>query len=414
MANSLKQMKSLARHIALRGTSSKNMMVHIATSAVAVSIAVVIISLSVIFGFKEQISALISGTVADITISDPYGKRQPELHPISDNESLHNILSSTGNIAHIERYALRSCVVRGEEGAMGIALKGIGAEANTAIFAERMVEGTLPRIEEARRKEILLSQSIAEKIGAKCNDRVELLLLEGDKPRREVFKVCGIYRSALGETGAELALSDIRNVQKLNGWEPSQISGYACRLFDTDLSDRSADIINLRLMHEYEGEENLAAVSSREEHADIFGWLETHDVNAAVILTIMLVVAIFNMVTALLILVLERTRMVGTLLSLGMQQSTIRRIFTYRAAQIIAVGMVVGNVLAVVLLLLQRHLHLVKLDETGYFLAEVPVSTEWGWMVAINILFATIIIAITHLATAIVGRIKVADAIKYN
>lgn len=389
-------------------------MVHIATSAVAVSIAVVIISLSVIFGFKEQISALVSGTVADITISSPYGKRQPELHPINDNESLLDILSSTGNIAHTERYAVRSCVVRGEEGAMGIALKGIGAEANTAIFAERMVEGALPRIEEARRKEILLSQSVAEKIGAKCNGRVELLLLEGDTPRREVFKVCGIYRSALGETGAELALSDIRNVQKLNGWEPSQISGYACRLYDTDLSDQSTDIINLRLMHEYEGEENLAAVSSREEHADIFGWLETHDVNATVILTIMLVVAIFNMVTALLILVLERTRMVGTLLSLGMQQSTIRRIFTYRAVQIIAVGMAIGNALAVALLLLQRHFHLVKLDETGYFLAEVPVSLEWGWMVAINILFATIIIVITHLATAIVGRIKVADAIKYN
>ena len=407
-------MKSLARHIALRGTSSKNMMVHIATSAVAVSIAVVIISLSVIFGFKEQISALVSGTVADITISSPYGKRQPELHPINDNESLLNILSSTGNIAHTERYAVRSCVVRGEEGAMGIALKGIGAEADTAIFAERMVEGALPRIEEARRKEILLSQSVAEKIGAKCNDRVELLVLEGDTPRREVFKVCGIYRSALGETGAELALSDIRNVQKLNGWEPSQISGYACRLYDTDLSGQSTDIINLRLMHEYEGEENLAAVSAREEHADIFGWLETHDVNATVILTIMLVVAIFNMVTALLILVLERTRMVGTLLSLGMQQSTIRRIFTYRAAQIIAVGMAIGNALAIALLLLQRHFHLVKLDETGYFLAEVPVSLEWGWMVAINILFATIIIVITHLATAIVGRIKVADAIKYN
>lgn len=414
MANGLKQMKSLARHIALRGTSSKNMMVHIATSAVAVSIAVVIISLSVIFGFKEQISALVSGTVADITISSPYGKRQPELHPINDNESLLNILSSTGNIAHTERYAVRSCVVRGEEGAMGIALKGIGAEADTKIFAERMVEGALPRIEEARRKEILLSQSVAEKIGAKCNGRVELLLLEGDTPRREVFKVCGIYRSALGETGAELALSDIRNVQKLNGWEPSQISGYACRLYDTDLSDQSTDIINLRLMHEYEGEENLAAVSAREEHADIFGWLETHDVNATVILTIMLVVAIFNMVTALLILVLERTRMVGTLLSLGMQQSTIRRIFTYRAVQIIAVGMVIGNALAIALLLLQQHFHLVKLDETGYFLAEVPVSLGWGWMVAINILFATIIIVITHLATAIVGRVKVADAIKYN
>ena len=407
-------MKSLIRHIALRGTSSKNMMVRIATSAVAVSIAVVIICLSVIFGFKEQISALVSGTVADITISNPYGKRQPELHPIRDNESLRSILATTGNIAQIERYALRSCVIRGKDGAMGIAIKGIDAEANTSIFEERLIDGALPRIEEARRKEILLSQSLAEKIGAECNDRVELLLLEKDTPRREVFKVCGIYRSALGETGAELALTDIRNVQKLNGWEPSQISGYACRLYDSELSDRSADIINLRLMHEYEGEENLAATSSREEHADIFGWLETHDVNATVILTIMLLVAIFNMVTALLILVLERTRMVGTLKSMGMQNSTIRSIFTYRSVQIIAVGMVVGNALAITLLLLQRHLHIVKLDETGYFLAEVPVSLEWGWIVAINALFAAIIVAVTHLATAIVGRIKVAEAIKYN
>ncbi len=407
-------MKSLARHIALRGTSSQNMMMHIATAAVAVSIAVVVITLSVIFGFKEQISALVSGSLSDITISNPYGSRQPELHPISDNEELRNILNTTGNIANTERYALRSCIVRGEDGAMGIALKGVEAEANTTLFAERLEEGILPRFEEARRKEILLSQSVASKIGAKCNDRIEILLLEGDTPRREVFKVCGVYRSALGETGAELALTDIRNVQKLNGWEPTQISGYACRLYDSELAEQSADIINLRLMREYEGEENLAAVSSREQHADIFGWLETHDVNATVILTIMLIVAIFNMVTAMLILVLERTRMVGTLKSLGMQNSTIRRIFTYRAAQIIAVGIVIGNILALALLLAQKYLHIVKLDETGYFLSEVPVSLGAGWIVAINILFITLILAITHFATAIVGRIKVAEAIKYN
>ena len=297
---------------------------------------------------------------------------------------------------------------------MGIALKGIDAEAETSLFAERLVEGILPRFEEARRKEILLSQSVASKIGAECNDRIELLLLEGDTPRREVFKVCGIYRSALGETGAELALTDIRNIQKLNGWGPTQISGYACHLYDSDIAMQSADIINLRLMREYEGEESLAAVSSREQHADIFGWLETHDVNAAVILTIMLIVAIFNMVTALLILVLERTRMVGTLKSMGMQNSTIRRIFTYRAAKIIAIGIAIGNVMALALLLAQRHLHLVKLDEAGYFLSEVPVSLGAGWIVAADILFVTIIVAVMYLASAIVGRIKVAEAIKYN
>lgn len=407
-------MKSLARYIASRDSGSQNAMIHIATAAVAVSIAVAIITLSVIFGFKEQISALVSGTMADITVSNPYGERQPELHPINDNEPLRTIIASTGNIEHIERYALRSCVIRGEEGAMGIALKGIDAEAETSLFAERLVEGILPRFEEARRKEILLSQSVASKIGAECNDRIELLLLEGDTPRREVFKVCGIYRSALGETGAELALTDIRNIQKLNGWDSSQISGYACHLYDSDIAMQSADIINLRLMREYEGEESLAAVSSREQHADIFGWLETHDVNAAVILTIMLIVAIFNMITVLLILVLERTRMVGTLKSMGMQNSTIRRIFTYRAAKIIAIGIAIGNVMALALLLAQRHLHLVKLDEAGYFLSEVPVSLGAGWIVATDILFVTIIVAVMYLASAIVGRIKVAEAIKYN
>lgn len=407
-------MKSLARHIAFRGTSSKNAMVHIATAAVAISIAVVVISISVILGFKEQISALVSGTIADITISNPYGERQPELHPINDKESLHSLLATTGNIAHSERYALRSCVARGEEGAAGVALKGIDAKADISLFAERLVDGAMPRMEATRRKEILLSQSIASKIGAKCNGRIELLLLEGDTPRREVFKVCGIYRSALGETGAGLALTDIRNVQKLNGWEPTQISGYACRLYDSEIAEQSADIINLRLLHEYEGEESLVAISSRERHSEIFGWLETHDVNATVILTIMLIVAIFNMVTALLILVLERTRMVGTLKSLGMQNRTLRRIFTYRATQIIAVGIAIGNILALGLLLAQRYLHLIKLDESGYFLSEVPISLGAGWIIGVNTLFAVIIIAVTHLATAIVGRIKVAEAIRYN
>ena len=389
-------------------------MVHIATAAVAVGIAVAIITLSVIIGFKEQISTLVSGSISDISISSPYAERQPEQHPISDNESLLGIITSTQNIAHTERYALRSCVVCGEKGAVGIALKGIGSEANTSLFAERLESGILPRIEESRRKELLLSQSVASKIGASTNSRVEILLLEGDTPRRELFKVCGIYRSALGETGAELALTDIRNVQKLNDWEPSQISGYTCLLDNTDLSIESADILNLRLMHEYEGEESLYAVSSKERHPDIFGWLETHDINATVILTIMLVVAIFNVVTALLILVFERTRMIGTLKSMGMQNSAIRKIFTYRSAHIIVLGIVVGNIIAIGLLLIQQHFHIIKLDETGYFLAEVPVSLGAWWIAITDILFATVIVVVTHLATSIVARIKVADAIKYN
>lgn len=407
-------MSNLARHISRNATSSQNVMVRIATGAVAVSVAVVIISLSVIFGFKEQISALVSGAMADVTVSDIYSRRQPELFPVRDSDTLRRLITTTENVAHTERYALRGCVARGENGAVGIMLKGIGEEADISTYAKRLHRGAMPRFEEARRKEILLTESVAKQIGASENSRIELLLIDGDNPRREVFKVCGIYRSALGETGAELALTDIRNVQKLNGWEQSQISGYACRLDNSEWSDHTAAALNLRFLHEFEGAESVAATSSREEYPTIFGWLETHDINAIVIAVIMLVVAVFNMITAILILVLERTRMVGILKSMGMQNGCIRRIFTYRAARIIAKGAIIGNIVAFALLLAQRHLHIVKLDESGYFLSEVPVAFGAGWIVSTNIIFVVLVIAATSLATSIVGRIKVAEAIKYS
>ena len=408
-------MRNLVRHIASRETRSQNVMVHIATAAVAVSLAVVLVSLSIIFGFKEEISRLVSGTVSDVTVSAQFFSNVSSQEPISDSEALHKLISSTENVAHIERYASLGCVIRGESGATGIALRGIGSEANTSVIAERLESGSMPRIEEARRKEILLSRTVASTIGAETNDRVELLILgeENETPRREVFKVCGIYRSALGEMGAELALTDIRNVQKLNGWDYSQISGYACRLKDSDLADQTASAINQRLV-DFDSEDTLLAISSHERYQDIFAWLETHDINAMIIAIIMLVVAIFNVVTALLILVLEQTRMVGILKSLGMQNGTIRKIFTYRTARIIGIGITIGNILAIGILLAQRYLHIVKLEENGYFLSEVPVSFGAGWIVATNVAFVVIILVATHLATSIVGRIKVADAIKYN
>jgi lipoprotein-releasing system permease protein len=411
-------MKRLAWFIAKResvgSATAPNVMVRIATAAVAVSIAVVIISLSVIFGFKEEISSIVSGMASDITISSPYAKRQPEQHPFRENDSLRNIIASTDGVSRIERFALRNCIVRGKEGAVGVVLKGIDQEGDISIFTSRLESGEPLKIEERRGKSILLSKSVASQIGATVDSRVEILIIEDETPRRELFKVCGVYNSALGEDGSALALTDIRNVQKINGWESDQITGYACRLNDPTLAEQRAAEINYHLLYEYNGEEDIIAISAQEEYANIFGWLETHDINAAVILTIMLIVAIFNVVTALLILVLERTRMVGTLKSLGMPNKMIRRIFTHQASRIIVRGLIIGNIIGVTLLLLQKYLHLVKLDESGYFLSEVPVDFGAGWIIATNLLFAVIIIAITYLSSSIVGRIKVAEAIKYS
>ena len=409
---------SLSRYIARRTasdrTTSQGAMQHIAAIAVAVSIAVALISSSVMVGFRNEITSLVSSTVSDIVVAPPFSMRQPELHPVTDSEALRSVISTTDNIAHIEPYAVRGGVLRSKRGAEGIVIKGIGVESDFSYYTSRLISGDMLRIEEARRKELLLSESVASKLHIESGDRVELLLIEGDTPRRELFKVCGIYRSSLGDIGAEIALTDLRNVQKINGWGANQISGYACRLEYPAIGAQSADILNLRLLYEYEGEEGVAATSSQEAHADIFGWLETHDVNTTVILTIMIIVAIFNMVTAILILVLERTRMIGTLKSMGMQNRAIRKIFTYRASIIVARGLVVGNIIAMLLLLAQRHLHIVQLDEAGYFLSEVPVAFDAWWIVGLNLLFVVVITGVVYIATSIVQRIDVADAIKFE
>lgn len=409
---------NLPRYIANRtaadSRSSQGVMLHIATAAVAVSIAVMVISLAVIAGFRNNISRLMSDMVADITLCDINSLRQAQRYPISDNNLLRDLLRSTQGVASIEPFILQSGVIRSNSGAAGFMLKGVTDTANLDLFRERLHEGAMLRFEEGRRKEILLPAAMAARLEVEANDRIELLFMEGDTPHREVFKVCGSYNSVLGDVGADLILTDIRNLRKINGWNDSQITGYAIRLHAPSEAKMVSDIINLNLMREYDGEESLTAISSEESHAAIFSWLETHDVNAAVILTIMLIVAIFNMVTAILILVLEQTRMIGILKSLGMTSRALRRLFTYRALRILVAGLAWGNGIALALALLQKHLHIIKLDESGYLLSEVPIALDVWSIIGVNALFVAVVMMVVYFATAIVSRIEIADSIKYE
>ena len=228
------------------------------------------------------------------------------------------------------------------------------------------------------------------------------------------IKVCGIYDTGLNDEQATLILTDIRNVRKINGWDEWQITGYEVRTDDFDRADEVADTVNRNLFEFYDGDDNLSAVSARMLHAEIFNWLGTHDVNAAVIVTIMFVVALFNMITALLILVFERVRTIGILKTLGMTDGGIRRIFLWRAASLVARGLLWGNVAGIGLALLQKHTHAVKLDAEGYNVAAVPVDLDAGWIAGIDIGFAATILLLLAATTTIVSRIRPADTIKYE
>jgi lipoprotein-releasing system permease protein len=389
-------------------------MQHIAAIAVAVSIAVALISSSVMVGFRNEITSLVSSTVSDIVVAPSFSMRQPELHPVTDSEALRTLITTTDNVSHIEPYAVRGGVLRSKRGAEGIVIKGIGVESDFSYYTSRLILGDMLRIEEARRKELLLSESVASKLHIESGDRVELLIIEGDTPRRELFKVCGIYRSALGDIGAEIALTDLRNVQKINGWQSGTLSGFEIRTSEGVDNYLLSEQINNSLFEDYTGDANLSSVSAEQLYSNIFTWLETHDINATVIITIMFIVALFNMITALLIMLFERTRMVGILKSLGMSNSSIRKIFLYQAARVITIGLIVGNAIAIVLILVQKYTGVIKLDSSAYFVSQVPVSIGVVEILIINTIFATAILALLFAVTAIVSQIKPSEAVKYE
>ena len=211
-----------------------------------------------------------------------------------------------------------------------------------------------------------------------------------------------------------VALTDIRNVQKLNGWQSDTFSGFEIDVEEGYSVEDVAEQLNWNIFDHYTGFSNLSAISASELYANIFAWLQTHDINAVVIIAIMFIVALFNMITALLILLFERTRMVGILKSLGMNNRSIREIFLYQAARIVGKGLAIGNIIAIALIITQKYTGLIKLDASAYFVSHVPVSIGVVEFLIINTIFAAAILSLLFVATAIVSRIEIAESVKYE
>lgn len=405
----------IARRTAHDKSSSRNVMTHVAATAIAVSTAVMILSLAVVFGFKRQITRLVASVAADVTVTDIRSLRASETRPIHDTGEVRGIILSVEGVTGITPYVSRGGVIRSDRDMGGVLLKGVGPDYDWAVWSGNIVDGRLPEFGVDRRKEVLLSRSCAGRLGVSAGDRVELMFVEEDgSVRRDVFKVCGIYGAGIDGGQASLAMTDIRNVRRINGWTDNCISGYEVRTDDFASAGATAARIDDALIERYEGEDNLAAVGAQDLYAEIFAWLGTHDVNATVIITIMFVVALFNLITALLIMVLERTRTIGILKSLGMDNGAIRRIFVGRAAMLVGRGVLWGNVVGIGLALIQMYLHPVSIDPEGYFVSEVPVSLGAGWIAGLDIALAAAIVALSAVATSIVSRISPAEALRYE
>lgn len=390
-------------------------------------IAAMIVTAAVIGGFGREIERRLTGFSAHVKVSASglYGTHNDAA--FVRDEAAEELLRSVGGFRSMDSYAQRGAIAKGDDTVEGIILKGYDGRGGD-FFGECLVEGAMPRTgDSVRYKDILLSKVTASRLDVAVGDRIELLFVDEDAPpRRDRFQVSGIYSSGMDESDRLLALTDIRNVRRLLvAGDPASdsaiekgganlVSGYEVLLDDFDHAERYAEEVNRRLLYSDDVEASLSAISIRDLYPAIFEWENTHNVNAAVIFGLMLVVALFNVVSALLIMVLERTRTVGVLKSLGADNRSLQKIFLWRAFFIIAKGVLWGDLVGVGLCLLQKFGHFIKLDPAGYILSEMPVHIEWWHIAAIDAGAAAVIVAGLLIPVRIVASIRPDEAVRYE
>lgn len=405
----------IAKRIAASGgRDNKNVMVRIASLTVAVGMAVMVVSLAVIFGFRGEITGKLIGFGGHVKIVNLDSNNSLETAPISVNHSMVEAIKSVPDLDNINPYAVKGGIFKTEQAMQGVMLKGVDRDYDWDFYRKTLVEGELPSVgDSVRTKDILVSQSLARLMQIGVDDRVEMLFIgEGHAPRRDRFKITGIYNSQFEELDKLLIVTDIRNVQRLNNWDSSQITGYEMTTRNFDDLERFTDRVYDQMADNTE--ESLMLVDIKESFPNLFDWLRAHDVNAIVIICIMLVVALFNMISALLIILLERTSMIGTLKALGMNNRALQKIFLIRSSFIVAKGMLWGNVVGIAICLIQKYTQFLKLDPTGYFLSAVPIDLGIGWLIVLNLCSFVVLVSLLTIPTLIVSYIKPDTTLRYQ
>ncbi len=396
---------------------SGGVMERIAVVAVALSVAVMLLSVAVMQGFATEIRQRMRSAAGDLTLTDLRSALSTSSAPMLRTPHLDSLVRSVEGVRRMVPYALKGGIVRTGQTVEGVVLKGVDTAYNMERLAAWVVEGQPPRIGASpRTKDAMISVRLARDLGLSVGDRVEMLFVdEGEEPHRDRFKITATYTAGMEELERGVMITDLRNVQRLASWSGEMITGFEIFCRTLDEAPATARRIENALLHDDADESaNLAAVSLQEQRPNIFDWIRTLDVNAAVVIGIMFVVALFNMTTALLILVLERTQMIGILKVLGMRNSALQRIFLYRATMIALRGLAWGNAAGLGLCALQKWGHVIKLDAEGYMLSEVPIALDLAHWVAVNAGFTVAIFVMMIIPTYIVSTIKPDTTIRYE
>ena len=390
--------------------------IRIATAGVAIGLAVMIISVCVVIGFKHTIRDKVVGFGSHITVADYMTLQSDAPYPICMDDSMMEVLSGINGVTHVQRFAQKQGILKTDNDFLGVVLKGVGPEFDTTFISQHIVEGTMPAFSDsASTNKLVISRLIADKLQLKCGDRVFAYFMNDNDVRTRRFTITAIYNTNLKHFDENLCLADLYTVTRLNGWESDQVSGAELTVDDFDALDAIDEEMIAKVDRTVD--RNGAVYSSltiQKMYPQIFAWLELLDLDVWIILILMIAVAGFTMVSGLLIIIIERTNMIGTLKALGAKNRTIRHTFLWFAVFIIVKGMVIGNLIGVGICLLQRYCGLVKLDAETYYVDVVPVEVNVPLILLLNLATLLISVVVLIAPSFLITHIQPAKAIKYE
>lgn len=387
----------------------------IAIIGIALGMAVMILAISILTGFKQQIRDKVAGFGSHIQILNFDSNISYETAPISSNQEFLPAIRGLKGVEHIQIFATKAGIIQANENIQGVVLKGIGSDFDWSFFRSNLVEGEVFTVNDSTRTDqVVLSRKICDLLNLKLGDQFNMHFVQ-DPPRVRRFTIAGIYETSLEEFDKAFIFCDIGHIRRLNGWDDNLISGFELYIDDF----RDLEVLTWLVKDEIgyqiaEDDERLKVSNVRMRYPQIFDWLNFQDLNVIIIIVLMLLVTGFNMISGLLILILEKTNMIGVLKAVGASDNLISKAFLYQAAWLTGKGLFWGNLVGIGLALLQLKTEFISLDPASYYLKTVPVNLDPLHILLLNAGAMVAIILMLLIPARLIGRITPVKAIRYD
>ena len=382
--------------------------IRIAILAITLSVMIMLLSVFILSGFKSEISKKVFGFGGHINISKFSYNQSFENDPIENTSELISNIYNLDYVKSIHPFATKAGIIKKEDEILGTILKGVDHDYSWSFFKENLIAGQVPKFDEfANSIEVLISENISRKMNLNIGDNILMYFIQNPTRVRK-FKVSGVYKTDLTEFDEIMIIGDLKQIQKLNDWTKDKVGGYEVLVNNIENIDSYAKEIDETIDY------NLKAISIKEKYPQIFDWLKLQDFNVLIILILMLIVGGINMITSLLIIILEKTRLIGILKAIGATNWSIRNVFIYNSLYIISYGVILGNVLALLFGLVQRTFNFIELDESIYFMKFVPIKIELFSLLMINLGTLLICYLILVIPSVIIAKISPAKSIKFD